>query len=197
MKLIESFGWGIAAALGSLVLQELFTIVFGVFNTGGDNVVWAKNFTLSLSLLLPVAVIAEEVLKYIVITKRIESYSFGRGVMAHAMLVGAGFAAAELFLLAQNFVSLDALLRIDILGIAAIHIATAGFIGYATALHPRHTLWQAVGIVFTVSVVHGAYNALILFQDRVALMVPLALAGGFFLLVLVLLARVNRRLAED
>lgn len=196
MKILQSFSLGILAAIAALIAQQFAIVLWQLFFGATYDISWSQNLALSMSAFLPIAVLIEEVMKYIVISQRIEYYTYGRSVMLHAILMGLGFALTEIALIAFN-VGFINLLQPEILGIILVHITTAGLIGYSVALYPRHTISRIFIILFGTSLIHSLYNFGILLQDTIPYYVPLGLVGIFAFFLFISLFTVNKKLAQE
>lgn len=196
MTWTKSFLLGIFAAIAALVFQQLALIFWEMSFGNTYDVSWSQNLALSMSMFLPVAVLIEEIMKYIVISRQIDIYSYGRSVILHSMLMGLSFALTEVILIASN-VGIANLLQPEILGIFLVHITTAGLIGYGVAVHPRHTLGRIFVILFGATLIHSLYNIGILLQDTIPYYIPLALVGLFTFFLLITLFTVNKKLAQE
>lgn len=196
MNWTKSFLLGIFAAIAALVFQQLAIVLWQMFFGSAYDISWSQNLALSMSTFLPVAVLIEEAMKYIVISRQIESYTYGRGVMLHAILMGLAFALTEIALIAFN-VGIENLLRPEIFGIFLVHITTTGLIGYGVAVYPHHTIGRVFVILFSATLIHSLYNIGILLQDTIPYYVPLALVGIFTFFLLITLFTVNKKLAQE
>lgn len=196
MTWIKSLSLGIFAAIAALVFQQLALILWEIFFGHTYNVSWSQNLALSMSIFLPVAVLIEEIMKYIVITRQIEFYTYGRSILLHSMLMGLGFAFTEISLIAFN-VGIENLLRPEIFGIFLVHMTTAGLIGYGVVANPRPTFGRIFIILFGATLVHTLYNIGILLQDTIPLFVPFAIIGLFTFFLLISLFTVNKKLAQE
>jgi len=95
MNWTKSLLLGLFAAIAALVFQQLALIFWELSFGNTYDVSWSQNLALSMSMFLPVAVLIEETMKYIVITRQIEFYTYGRTILLHSMLMGFGFAFTE------------------------------------------------------------------------------------------------------
>jgi hypothetical protein len=192
MKQIESFFWGIIAALGALFAEQALMDLISIFSPSQRNI--SSEYLFSLNYILPLAVIVEETLKYLVISKRIEFISFGRSLILNSYLVGLGFAATETALIYTKGFSPAEFLSLNLAGIILIHILTAGIIGYYTAiLNPKKfkTYLKAVGIT---SAVHLGYNLFVIFKDSYTYIFICALLGILLIINLKNVVLISRRL---
>ncbi len=145
MKYIESLFWGIIAALGALVLEFLITEVLQI------------SFPPSLSFAV-IAAGVEEILKYIVIAKRIKMLFEKKILIIASLLAGLSFAMVEAFLIYEKIGAEWRRYYPNIAGIILLHILTAGIIGYFAATGDAKN-WKmpakALGAAF---VIHLAFN---------------------------------------
>ena len=192
MKQIESFFWGIIAALGALVVE---LIVFMLFSASSNQI---ANLSFSQLFSIPQFVIAmvlvEEILKYTVISTRIDILSMRRSYLANSLLVGLGFFSIELGLILIT----GAVPQISILGeIALVHIGTAGLIGYIVATKNPKKISTFIHAKLLTIFFHGAYNLLIIKRTFILNYAVFALLVVLIFINLINLARINRKLAQD
>jgi hypothetical protein len=192
MKQIESLFLGIIAALGALVI-ELF--VFAVFETTSlDKNIIAQDVS-SLNYLLVIAVLVEEVLKYLIILKRIESFSIGRLLILNSFLVGLGFAGVESGLIylrsAGGLVPYQSLTEIIL-----VHVFTAGIIGYFIATRNPKSIATFAKAILAAVFIHLSYNILALYRNDWINIIILVFLGGLAVINILNLAIIERRLAS-
>jgi hypothetical protein len=157
MKYAKPFFYGILAALGALVLEEIFSILtFGEYDTG------SRIFTISI-LMLFLAAATEEILKYAFIRKTYSEIEDKTKIISCSIMLGLGFSSVELLsnLLKNN--SLDNLGNIYFWGVLFLHLITSGFIGFMLLKSERKGIGLAVIILATAIVVHLSYNAAVLY----------------------------------
>lgn len=160
MRQIESFLWGIIAALGALFVQLIIFIGFTTFAFQSSQV----SFSIISS--LPQFIIAfafiEETFKYIIISRRVEIYSLERSFIINALFVGAGFAALE-FLLLANIGALPE--RKILIELATIHLGTSGLMGYLVAIKNPKKIGAFLYATILATIFHAGYNLLIEKRD--------------------------------
>lgn len=165
MKQIELFFWGIIAALGALLVEILFSFSMTAY-ANPDNILDFNLFNSSL-LLVVSFVLVEEMFKYLIIVKKVELFSLERSYIFNSLIVGLGFATTELTLIAlQNNGSLENFFSLG--RVAIVHISTAGIMGYLVALGNPNRLKTFFWAITLSSILHLAYNLLILNQDKLA-----------------------------
>ena len=195
MKQIESFFWGIIAALGALFLELAALTLVGIFFAPQKEL--TLDYFFSLNFFLPLAAIAEETLKYAVIARRIEYFSFGRSVILNSFLVGLGFAAVEAFLIYTKEIPIINFFSLNLIEIMLMHILTAGIIGYYVAVqNPKKikTYLAAVGIAASA---HLGYNILIIYKNTFIYPLVFVLLGVLVIINLRNLAFVNKHLRPE
>lgn len=163
MKQLESFFWGILAALGAMVIELVFFLGYSFFVDPLGDFSVGKYYLLPFAMLTVAAI--EEIFKFIVISRRIELLSFERSYVINAALAGMGFAAAELFLIrwygffGSNYAH-------NLVQISLLHIATASFIGYRIAVKNHRKYAVVAFTVLTATLMHFIYNFLEAFQGE-------------------------------
>ncbi|EKE20387.1 MAG: hypothetical protein ACD_8C00007G0003 [uncultured bacterium] len=156
-NIIESFFLGIIAALGALIVELVFFIAFSFYSNSAVSLSFFQLFTIPKFIVL--GAVIEELLKYIVISKRLETFSLGRLLMLNSFFVGLGFFATETCLsYFSNSVPPSNLL----IELAIVHIGTAGFIGYIVASRNPKKISTFILTIFLASIFHVGYNLLIL-----------------------------------
>ncbi|KKQ79767.1 MAG: hypothetical protein UT03_C0042G0008 [Candidatus Moranbacteria bacterium GW2011_GWD2_38_7] len=190
MRQIESFFWGIIAALGALFVQLLVFIGFSFFSNS------QTEFTFSQLFILPQFVIAaafiEETFRYLIISKVVEMYSLSKSFIINSLFVGLGFAATE-FLLLETSGNLP---NNQILSeLAIVHIGISGIIGYLVAVKNPQRVWTFIYVVTLATILHSSYNFLIQKREFFQSYLILILLGLIILTNLFNLLRINRKLA--
>ncbi len=156
MRQLESFFWGIIAALGALFVELLIFIGLSTYNSSMSNVSFSQLFLLPGFVI--VAAATEEMFKYLIIAKRVDLYSLEKSYIVNALFVGLGFAATEFWLLASS----GALPSRQILGeLAILHLGTAGIIGYLVATKNPKRVSTFLYTISLVTFFHASYNFLI------------------------------------
>lgn len=163
MKLIESFLWGIPAALGALFMQIGIVAVLSILN--GPTGTIEPEMLMQTPQGLLVFVLLEEIFKYIVIAKRIDSISLNMSYFSNSLVFGIGFAITEQFIRYSAFGPIGTGDAILILGAASVHLITSQMIGYRiSSTNPM----KAAVIVPTIALAtgfHFLYNFLLLLLE--------------------------------
>lgn len=124
MKKLESFFWGIIAALGAYVIQFFLVRILLIVNpTEGNS--YAGFFSVPAFILF--AAFAEEIFKYLMLLRRIVRISSKKTFLANACLMGIGFFSVELLLILANSAMTSIQMMVEI---AVLHIGTAVLMGY-------------------------------------------------------------------
>lgn len=192
MTKLESFFWGIIAALGALIVELIIFIGFSIRSSQPSDISFLQLFIIPQFIIIGVFV--EEVFKYIVISRRIEMLSFGRSYLTNSFLVGIGFFSVELILIIATGIIPDAKFLAEI---ATIHIGTAGLIGYITAIKNPKKLSTAIYATILVVFFHSAYNLLILDRTLILNYAIFTLLGLLIFINIINFIRINTRLARD
>lgn len=191
MRQLESFFWGIIAALGAIVIELIIFIIFSTTMSSASSVSFSQLFIMPQFIILAACI--EEIFKYIIIAKKIDTFSFNRTYLLNSFLIGLGFLFIELGLASMS----NPLPNLNILTeIAIIHIGTAGIIGYVVATkNPKKvsTFFQA--IIFA-TFFHAAYNLLILERTSALNYKIPTLLAIMVLYNLINLLRINNKLAQ-
>ncbi|EKE25570.1 MAG: hypothetical protein ACD_5C00114G0003 [uncultured bacterium] len=192
MKQIESFFWGIVAALGALFLQLIIFI--------GSSILFEGNKEISFDAisLIPAFIISfafiEEIFKYIVISKMVESYSLHRSFIVNSLFIGLGFAFTE-FLLLSSVGNLPD--RKILAELATVHIGTSGLIGYLIAIKNPNKIKTFIWITFLATFFHAGYNSLITQREFVQNYMILALLAFLVFYNILNLFRIESKLAQE
>lgn len=191
MRQLESLFWGIIAALGALAIQLMLFIAISLYtNPGGP-------FSLNQFLIMPAfiigAALTEELLKYLIIAKRIDDISLEMTYILNSMLVGLGFFAIELLLIYFN----SALPSTQVLAqLAIVHIGTAGLMGYFIAVgNPKKISTFLKALIWALAF-HAGYNLLQLKPTAISNVATLALLLLLILANIGNIFRLRRKLAE-
>lgn len=194
MRYLESFFWGIIAALSALVFELVILNVLQIFSFPA-NVLNIQLFFSSVTF-IAIAALTEEVLKYLVIVKKIESFFIERKILFGSLLVGLSFSIIEALLIyAQIGPEWKTYYRY-IIEIAILHISTAGIIGYfITVGSPRRIKTSVKAVTFAASV-HFIFNLLALhrsyfFNYLIFLLLLFLVAINTFNII-----RIRKKLAE-
>ena len=152
MNKLKAFFYGIIAAMGATIFQQLILIFF--------NIVIID--TSRLTPILIFGAISEEIFKFIFIYKLASEETFQKKIIINSLLLGSGFLTVELFF--KLWGNLQAI-QTDYLNyfvIAIIHTLTAGIMGYFITLKKSSITLLALGIALAI-LIHLAYNALIIY----------------------------------
>jgi RsiW-degrading membrane proteinase PrsW (M82 family) len=154
MRQLESFFWGIIAALGALIFQLILYVGFSTYAFPVEKSPSFSEF-FSLPLFVLAGVLIEEGFKYLIISKRIELFSQERTYIVNSIFVGLGFFATELGLIYLS----DPIGQIkSVIEILIIHIGTAGIIGYYVATKNPKKISTFLLALTMATALHVAYN---------------------------------------
>lgn len=192
MKQIESFFWGIVAALGALFLQLIIFIASSIFFEGRKEISF-ETITLIPAFIISFAYI-EELFKYIIISKVVESYSLHRSFIVNSWIVGVGFAFTE-FLLLTSVGNLPD--RKILMELATVHIGTSGLIGYLVAIKNPNKVNTLIWVTFIATLFHAGYNALITKREFVQNYLIMFLLAFLVFYNILNLLRIKSKLAQD
>ncbi len=158
----------------------------------------AAEITFSELFLLPGFVIAaafvEESFKYLIISKRIETYSLEKSFVVNSLFVGLGFAVAEFLLLFSSAALPD---RQILTELAIIHVGIAGIIGYLVAIKNPKKFSSFLHIVMLATILHSSYNFLVQKRDFFQNYLILLLLGFVIVANIFNILRIRRKLAQD
>lgn len=156
-NVIESFFLGIIAALGALIVELLVFIAFSFYSSTTVSLSFFQLFTIPKFIIL--GAVIEELLKYIVISKRLETFSLGKSLLLNSFFVGLGFFATEICL---SYFS-GAMPPMNLIAeLAIVHIGTAGLIGHFISNRNPKKISTFILAMFLASAFHATYNLLIL-----------------------------------
>lgn len=166
MKQIESFFWGIIAAFGALTAELLILGLFPFFAADEKKMDFAlQDYSGHFLFFLAATVLIEELFKYIVIAKRLETLFAEKALFFNSFLVGIGFSFAEILLIQKNSAINWSSDYQNIMGIILIHSATAGIMGYFLATSNPRKIKTFLKAILAASCIHFFYNALINSKD--------------------------------
>lgn len=155
-KIIKPIFLGMIAAGGALVFEFLLLGFFPETNLS------AAAFSKNIILFLLMAAVIEEFFKFLVIYKSFYLQKNNtREFLYSALLLGLGFALAEIVVSNYFGVSGSFNLYLGILGIVFIHALSAGLIGYLLLKIKSATFLFLAAILLVASLLHFAYNAAI------------------------------------
>lgn len=192
MKQFESFFWGIVAALGAVVFQLVFFILFSIFIDPTGEMSLAQFFLLP-SFVIALTVI-EEFFKYLLLGRKILAISSHKNFLFNVLLMGLGFFAVEFFLISTkgSTTQIQAIIKI-----AVLQIGTSAFMGYFVATKNARKFNRSVlALIFTV-IFHFSYNLSVIQENTL-----LNYAAFLSLITLVLIdfalfSKLKKRLASD
>lgn len=192
MRQLESFFWGIVAALGALFLQLVVFISFLTFS-GKNEIISFDTLSLLPAFIIPFAFI-EELFKYVIISKMIETYSLHRSFIVNSLFVGLGFAFTELMLLANVGTLPEKRILAEL---ATVHLGTSGLIGYLVATSNPNKIKTTIWILLLATFFHAGYNLLIternLAQNYIIIfLLAILVFGNIFNLL-----RIESKLAQE
>lgn len=191
MRQIESFFWGIIAALGALFVQLVIFIVFSIYMKPGAEISFSQLFMLPQFIIFSAFI--EESFKYLVISKRVEAYSLKKSSIVNSLFVGLGFMATEFWLISNSQPIPPVRTFVEL---AIVHLGTAGIIGYLMALKNPKRIISFLYIVALVTALHSSYNLLIQRRDPLQDYLIFLLLGALIIANIFNLLRVNRKLAR-
>jgi hypothetical protein len=173
-KIIQSFFWGIFAAGFALILEIALKTLLEIF--------FFKN-TLNLSLFdhfsIYIIIFAsiEELSKYIIISKKINTLSDGKLSIIYAFFSGAGFSLLEFFFI-YKFYSLENHILITLLQITILHISTFGIITYYLHQNRKNVILPILASI----IIHTSYNFIVFNSEKM----PSQIMLSFFLLIILI-----------
>ncbi|MFA4818031.1 MAG: PrsW family glutamic-type intramembrane protease [Parcubacteria group bacterium] len=152
-KFIKPIFLGVIAAGGALVFELLFSSFFPTYDFSAA----ALSFDIIIFLIIAAAI--EEFFKLLVIYKSFFlQKNNGREFLSSALLLGLGFALAEITISNYFGLSENPNLYFGILGIFLVHMLSAGLIGYLL-IKIRARIFTALALVFlAATALHFTYN---------------------------------------
>lgn len=192
MKQFESFFWGIIAALGATVVQLIFFIVFSTFSDPNGELAFVAFFSIP-SFIFFIALI-EELLKYLMLKKRILEISDPNNLLANILLMGFGFFALELGLMLTkgSFVGLQ-----TAAGIAVFHLSTTLILGYFIATNARKKISLEIMALALTTAFHTLYNLAVSKETALADYAVDALLIFLLLISIRIFTRLRKALAQE
>lgn len=163
MKYLESFFWGIVAALGALFLEFLVLGIYEI-NFPANKEITGGIFFASIPFIAIVSLI-EESFKYIVIAKRIKLLFSGRPVIFASLFVGLSFSVFEIALAVGQINGGWTNQWLYLAGIIILHVSTAGIIGYLVATSNIKKIPASAKTILAASVIHFIFNFFVLNLD--------------------------------
>lgn len=192
MRQLESFLWGIISALGALFFQLLIFIILSFF-VANDSQISYEHITLIPGFIVLFAFI-EELFKYLIIWKKVETYSLEKGFIINSLFVGLGFAMLE-FLLLKNMGNLPE--TQILMELAVIHIGTSGLMGFMVAIKNPNKVFSSLYILSFATLFHASYNILITKREYFQDLIILFMLGFLILYNAINTFRISKKLAQD
>lgn len=192
MAQLESFFWGIIAALGALVAELIVFIGFSAYTGASPEVSFSQLFMIPSFILIGACL--EEIFKYIVISKRVEMLSLSRSYLINSFLVGLGFFSVELGLISMTGSTPPINLLVEI---AIIHTGTSGLMGYIVATRNPKKISTFIFAIALNTLLHSAYNLMVLDRTFVLNYFIFVLLGFILFLNFVNTIRINNKLAQE
>jgi len=155
MKNIKFIFFGIVAALGALII-ELALAALSNKNPGASYD--------SISVLLILFVLSEEIFKFALIYKTNLQTKNSRTFFVNAGLIGLGFALTEIYLVYLGNIFQPADFFWPILGIAIVHISTSVLLGCAAFRQVSAKKILAPAAIVMTAALHMFYNSLIIYN---------------------------------
>ena len=187
----ESFLWGIIAAFGALIVEIIVFLGISVYK----NIEFSFDIFFAVPLFILISACIEEFFKYMIISKKVESFSLEKSYIVNSILVGLGFFAVELGLI---YISNEILPAWNILAeIAILHMGTAGLIGYIIAIkNPRKFFTFLLALSVAVAF-HAVYNFLVIKREFLQNYAVFCLLGVLILINIVNFFRVSGKINPD
>ncbi len=153
MRQFESFFWGIIAALGAMVGQIFFFVLFSTFLDSAGKMSYGDFFSIPVFILITAFI--EEFFKYLMLTRRILGISSSKNFLSNTFLMGIGFLAVELFLISASG---SALQLLPTVGIIVLHLATTLLLGLLIQTSGANKISLAFLPLLLASIFHAGYN---------------------------------------
>ena len=195
MKQIESILWGMFAAIGALFFEAVLFALVSIFFIPGKEL--SLNFSSPLNYILIASIVTEETFKYLIIAKKIESFSYERSLIINSLLVGLGFSLIELLLIYGKFFT-NLSLPFEpgkIIGLVLLHILISGIIGYFVAFQNAKKYKTFIKTIILVSLIHFSYNALVIYPNEFTNFLIIFLLAILATVNLFNIAVINKKLA--
>ena len=154
MPIIKPLFLGILAAFFSLVAEMAFSVLL----QGNAE----AYFFSRVSLMVVAAVVIEEVLKYAIVYKNSSLLKRKGEIWASSLLIGAGFAAAEISLDAYGQLNLLRTSLFFLMGVFFVHVFTAAFSGYLLAKKENIYFTTTRALIVNIFI-HLLYNIAIIY----------------------------------
>jgi hypothetical protein len=159
MKYLQSFFWGIIAALGALLLEFIFLFLYQLLSFSGKEIAGVMLITT-----IPVIAFAsffEEISKMLIIGKKIKNILTGHEVIVSSLFLGVGFSFIEIASIISQTGSSQ---WQSLLQIAILHTGTAGIIGYLL-LGTGNKYFLFSKTLIMAWLIHFFYNFIVLKSD--------------------------------
>lgn len=185
---IQSLFWGILAAGAALFIELILASLFKI-----DIL---ESIASSFVIIIILSVFVEEIIKYIIIIKKIDDFSFGRSAIINSWIAGAGFASVEMFLIYQKILSDNIILNeSDFIKITLLHMLTFGIFGYRITIRKDNILDYRT-FIFLFSL-HLLYNLSAQFAGEFGYFMGISVLTILFLYNIFGFFVVNKRLAHE
>ncbi len=191
MHQLESFFWGILAALGAL-LFEFIAFLFASMQQ--KTLDYSATDFLALPAMIILTAAAEEIMKLLVISKRVETFSVCYSFIFNSMLVGLGFAMVEIFLI-KEFSLHGSQDLLSLIMITIIHISTSAYLGYRVAIHARNKARFIICTLMIAILIHALYNGIISINHPLSNVIAITYSSCLILFIISLLFKIKTRLA--
>ena len=187
----ESFLWGIIAAFGALIVEIIVFLGISVYK----NIEFSFDIFFAVPLFFLISACIEEFFKYIIISKKVESFSLEKYYIVNSMLVGLGFFGVELGFIYMSSSLLPAWNLLTEIGI--LHIGTAGLIGYIVAISNPGKFSTFLSAFSAAVIFHAAYNLLAMNRESSQNYLVFALLGLLVLINIINLLRISSKINQD
>ncbi len=167
MNKLIIFSLGIAATLGALILQTILTIIFPALENS------AVSEKIGHFMLL--AILIEEFIKLGLLWKISKSI---KNIFWSSIILGSGFATAEIFLNVLNNNPFNLELFFSYLGLFLIHIFTSCLYGIYFTKRENLKIWGVMAIFCLGYFFHLLFNFFVLISTN-----PLMLNSGLIILI--------------
>lgn len=187
----ESFLWGIIAAFGALIAEIIVFLGISAYK----NIEFSFDIFFAVPLFFLISACIEEFFKYIIISKKVESFSLEKSYIVNSMLVGLGFFGVELGFIYMSSSLLPAWNLLTEIGI--LHIGTAGLIGYIVAISNPGKFSTFLSAFSAAVIFHAAYNLLAMNRESSQNYLVFALLGLLVLINIINLLRISSKINQD
>ncbi|MDD3498494.1 MAG: hypothetical protein PHH24_03255 [Candidatus Moranbacteria bacterium] len=185
---IESFFWGIIAAGAALFIELVLSLFLKLDYYGSTES--------ALLAVMAISAFTEETIRYIVVFKKIDLISYGRGAIFNAWISGVGFWLVEAFLFYQKVASENLIIdRVSLLKTGFIHILTFGIFAYRVSIREDNRI--NLGALSLIILIHMAYNFSTQYENYAATVAENAILAALFLYNVFIFFIVNKKLAHE